>query len=126
MGADLREATLGQVAIVVRDVERATAFYRDQLGLPFLFAFPGLAFFQCGATRFMLSRAEQAEFDHPGSVLYYQVPDVEAAYAELSARGVTFRDQPHVVHTTPTYQLWMTFFADTEGNTFALMAERPI
>ncbi len=124
--ADLREATLGQVAIVVADVERATAYYRDQLGLPFLFGFPGLAFFQCGATRFMLSKAEKPEFDHPSSVLYYQVADVPATYAELSARGVTFRDEPHVVHRAPTYELWMTFFNDPDGNTFALMAEKPI
>ena len=124
--ADLREATLGQVAIVVADVERATAFYRDQLGLPFLFGFPGLAFFQCGATRFMLSKAEKPEFDHPSSVLYFKVADVPATYAELSARGVTFRDEPHVVHRAPTYELWMTFFNDPDANTFALMAEKPI
>ena len=124
--ADLRDAALGQVAIVVKDVERATTFYRDQLGLPFLFAFPGLAFFQCGATRFMLSTAEKPEFDHPSSILYYKVADVVATHADLSARGVTFRDEPHVVHRAATYELWMTFFNDTEGNTFALMAEKPI
>ena len=124
--ADLRDAALGQVAIVVQDVERATAFFRDQLGLPFLFAFPGLAFFQCGATRFMLSKADKPEFDHPSSILYFKVADVVATHAELSARGVTFRDEPHVVHRAPTYELWMTFFNDTEGNTFALMAEKPI
>ncbi len=124
--SDLRDATLGQVAIVVQDLDRATAFYRDQLGLPFLFGFPGLAFFQCGATRFMLSKAEKPEFDHPSSILYYRVPDAVATHAVLSARGVTFRDEPHVVHRTPTSELWMTFFNDPEGNTFALMAEKPI
>ncbi len=124
--ADLRDSTLGQVAIVVKDLERATGFYRDQLGLPFLFGFPGLAFFQCGGTRFMLSGAEQPEFDHPSSVLYFRVGDVVATHSELSARGVSFRDEPHVVHRTPSHELWMTFFNDTEGNTFALMAEKPI
>ncbi len=124
--ADLRDATLGQVAIVVKDLDRATGFFRDQLGLPFLFGFPGLAFFQCGATRFMLSKAEKPEFDHPSSILYYRVADVVATYAELKGRGVSFRDEPHVVHRTPAYELWMTFFNDTEDNTFALMAEKPI
>jgi methylmalonyl-CoA/ethylmalonyl-CoA epimerase len=123
--ADLRDSTLGQVAVVVKDLDRATGFYRDQLGLPFLFGFPGLAFFQCGGTRFMLSGAEEPEFDHPGSVLYFRVADVVAAHSELSARGVSFRDEPHVVHRTPSHELWMTFFNDTEGNTFALMAEKP-
>lgn len=85
--ADLQGATLGQVAIRVHDVGRATAFYRDQLGLPLLFEFTGLAFFRCGDVRLMLSTAEKPEFDHPASILYYRVPDVEASYAELGARG---------------------------------------
>ena len=91
-----------------------------------MFGFPGLAFFQRGATRLMLSTAEEPEFDHPSSILYYQVADVAATHAELAARGVSFRDEPHVVHRTPAYELWMTFFNDTEGNPFALMAEKPI
>ncbi|HMO87229.1 MAG TPA: VOC family protein [Lacipirellulaceae bacterium] len=122
--ADLQGATLGQVAIRVHDVGRATAFYRDQLGLPLLFEFTGLAFFRCGDVRLMLSTAEKPEFDHPASILYYRVPDVEASYAELSARGVGFVDTPHVVHRTPTSELWMAFFRDSEGNHAALMAEK--
>lgn len=123
---DLGSATLGQVAIRARDLDRATAFYRDTLGLPLLFAFPGLAFFRCGDVRFMLSKAEKPEFDHPGSILYYRVPDVAAAHATLAARGVTFLDQPHVVHRTETSELWMAFFTDSEGNTAALMADQPV
>jgi len=126
MQADLAHATLGQIAIRVHDVGRATAFYRDRLGLPLLFEFTGLAFFQCGGVRLMLSRAEKPEFDHPGSILYYRVPDIEAAHAELSRRGVSFIDAPHVIHRTPESELWMTFFQDSEGNHAALMAERPI
>lgn len=126
MSTDLSQATLGQLAIRVHDLDRATAFYRDTLGLPLLFQFPGLAFFRCGDVRFMLSKAEKPEFDHPGSILYYRVPDVPAAFATLSARGVAFGDQPHVVHRADTYELWMTFFTDSEGNTAALMAEKPI
>ncbi len=124
--SDLAAATIGQLAVNAKDVDRATAFYRDTLGLPFLFQYPGLAFFKCGEVRLMISRAEQPEFDHPGSIVYYKVPDVEAAYATLASRGVAFRDQPHVVHRAPTYELWMAFFTDSEGNFAALMAEKAI
>jgi len=125
-GVGLQEATLGQVAIRVHDVGRATAFYRDQLGLPLLFEFTGLAFFRCGDVRLMLSTAEKPEFDHPASILYYRVPDVEASYTELSRRGVEFIDTPHVVHRTPASELWMAFFRDSEGNHAALMAEKAV
>lgn len=114
-------AGIGQIAVRATDLPRATAYYRDVLGLPFLFEAPGLAFFQCGGVRLMLSGAESAEFDHPSSVLYFDVADVEAAHATLAARGVTFRDQPHPVHRTPEKALWMAFFDDSEGNTFAIM-----
>ena len=113
--------------MVVKDLPRAVAFYRDVLGMKFLFqAPPALAFFDCGGVRLMLDAAAEGEFNHPGSILYYKVPDVEASYRTLSAKGVAFRDQPHVVHRAPTYELWMAFFTDSEGNFAALMAEKPI
>ena len=117
---------IGQISVTVHDIERAVAFYRDMLGMKHLFSSGQMAFFECGAVRLMLALPEKPEFDHPSSILYYKVADVVATHAELSARGVTFRDEPHVVHRAPTYELWMTFFNDTEGNTFALMAEKPI
>jgi methylmalonyl-CoA/ethylmalonyl-CoA epimerase len=117
---------IGQIAQTVHDVEGATAFYRDRLGLRFLFAAPpGLAFFDCGGVRLMLSRPDSAELDHPGSVLYFRVEDVPAAHEVLVGRGVTFIDEPHVVHRAADYDLWMTFFRDPEGNMLALMAEKP-
>lgn len=124
--SDLATSSLGQIALVVHDLARATAFYRDTLGLPFLFEFPGLAFFRCGEVRLMLSKPEKPEFDHPSSVLYYKVPDVEAAHRTLAGRGVQFIDLPHLIHKAPSYELWMAFFRDTEGNPAALMAEKPI
>ena len=116
---------IGQIAIRVRDLSRATAFYRDRLGLPFLFEAPGLAFFQCGGVRLMLGGAESPEFDHPASILYFDVADVLAAHAELTKRGISFRDEPHAVHQAGDRALWMTFFNDSEENVFALMAWRP-
>jgi methylmalonyl-CoA/ethylmalonyl-CoA epimerase len=123
---DLATASLGQIALIAHDIDRATAFYRDTLGLPLLFQYPGLAFFKCGEVRLMISKPEKPEFDHPGSILYYKVPDAVATHATLSERGVNFVGQPHVVHKAPTYELWMAFFHDSEGNPAALMSEKPL
>jgi methylmalonyl-CoA/ethylmalonyl-CoA epimerase len=114
---------IGQIAIVVRDVERATAFYRDVLGMKFLFAYPGLAFFDCDGTRLMLSRPEKKEFDHPSSILYFRVSDIQSAYQTLRERSVEFEDEPHIVARMPDHDLWMSFFRDPDDNIFALMAE---
>jgi methylmalonyl-CoA/ethylmalonyl-CoA epimerase len=114
---------IGQIAIVVKDVERATAFYRDTLGMRFLFAFPGLAFFDCDGVRLMLSHAEKKEFDHPSSILYFRVPDIQSAYQTLRSRSVAFDDEPHIIARMPDHDLWMAFFRDPDENVFALMAE---
>ena len=115
---------LGQIAINAKDVERAAAFYQDVLGLRLLFkAPPGLAFFDCGGVRLMLDRAEKPEFDHLSSVLYFAVPDIQAAYRKLKESGVRFEDEPHLIAKMPTHDLWMTFFRDSEENLMALMSE---
>jgi methylmalonyl-CoA/ethylmalonyl-CoA epimerase len=116
---------IGQIAINVRDLQRAVAFYRDTLGMRFLFQAPGgLAFFDCGGVRLMLGVAEKPEFSHPASVLYYKVPDIISAYETLTSRGVTFIDAPHLIARLPSHELWMTFFRDSEENVLALMEER--
>ena len=115
---------LGQIAINAKDVERAAAFYRDKLGLRLLFkAPPGLAFFDCGGVRLMLDRAEKPEFDHPSSVLYFAVPDIQAAHLKMKANGTRFEDEPHLVAKMPDHDLWMTSFRDSENNLMALMCE---
>ena len=126
MSAEMTSLSLsriGQIAIVVKDVERATAFYRDTLGMRFLFAFPGLAFFDCDGVRIMLSRAEKKEFDHPSSILYFRVDDIQSAYRTLRDRNVSFDDEPHIVARMPDHDLWMCFFRDLDENVFGLMAE---
>ncbi len=116
---------IGQLAMNAHDLPRAVAFYRDALGLRLLFeAPPKMAFFDCAGVRLMLSLPESAEYDHPGSVLYFRVDDIVSAHAALAARGVPFADTPHLVAKLPDHELWMTFFRDTEGNTLALMSER--
>ena len=116
---------IGQIAINVQDLQRAVEFYRDTLGVRFLFQAPGgLAFFDVGGVRLMLGIAESSEFDHPASTLYYKVDDIVAAYRTLTERGVTFIDEPHLIAKLPTHELWMTFFRDSEQNVLALMEER--
>ncbi len=114
---------IGQVAIRVQDLARAVAFYRDTLGMRFLFEVPGLAFFDCGGVRLMLSRPETPEFDHPASVLYYKVADIRGAHDALRGRGVRFEDEPHLIAKMPDHDLWMTFCRDSEGNVLGLMSE---
>ena len=123
MSAALSLSRLGQISVVVHDVDRATTFYRDVLGMRFLFAFPGLAFFDCDGVRLMLSRPEREEFDHPSSVLYFRVADIQSAYQTLRERKVDLVDEPHIIARMPEYDLWMCFFHDLDGNTLALMAE---
>jgi len=116
-------ARLGQVAIRVHDIERATRFYRDVLGLPHLFSAGKLAFFNCGGVRLMLDTPEKPEFDHPSSILYFTVPDINAAHRQLREGGVRFEDEPHIITRMPDHDLWMTFFRDSEENLLALMSE---
>lgn len=116
---------IGQIAIRTSDIARAVRFYRDTLGMRFLFEVSNLAFFDCGGVRLMLSPAESPEFDHPGSVLYYKVADINATYSALKGRGVDFVDQPHLIARMPDHDLWMVFLRDSEGNTLGLMSEVP-
>jgi methylmalonyl-CoA/ethylmalonyl-CoA epimerase len=114
---------IGQIAINAKDVERATAFYRDVLGLKLLFqAGPNLSFFDCGGVRLMITVAEP-EFDHPASILYYKVDDIRAAYEAIKSRGAELRDEPHLIAKMPDHELWITSLKDSEGNTLALMSE---
>ncbi|MGI8422688.1 MAG: VOC family protein [Chloroflexota bacterium] len=116
--------TIGQIAVRATDLDRAVAFYRDTLGAKFLFRVPNLAFFQFGEVRMMLSPAEDPEFDHPSSVIYYKVDDIDGAYRTLKAAGVEFRDEPHLIAQLPDHDLWMVFLLDSEGNTLSLMCEK--
>ena len=112
---------VGQIAITVEDVGRATTFYRDVLGVPFLFDAPGLAFFDLRGTRLMLSRPNGVE--SASSILYFRASDMQAVYQTLLGRGVEFSQPAHLVHRTDTYELSMAFFDDNEGNVMALMHE---
>lgn len=122
MSSDIQ--SIGQIALPVSDVEKATAFLRDQVGLRFLFAFPGMAFFDCGGVRLYVAKPEKPEFSGM-SILYFRVADITAAHAELTGRGVVFTDAPHRVHADDRHELWLAFFRDPEGHPMALMSEVP-
>jgi catechol 2,3-dioxygenase-like lactoylglutathione lyase family enzyme len=123
---DLSSARIGQASINIHDVDKAVAFYRDTLGMRFLFqAGPKMAFFDCGGVRLMLSLPEKPEFDHPSSIFYFKVTDIQAVAATLQARGVTFETPPHLIAAMPDHDLWMAFFHDVDRNLLALMSEVP-
>jgi len=114
---------ISQIAINAHDVDRATAFYRDVLGLQHLFRAGQLSFFDCGGVRLMLDKPEKPEFDHPSSILYFRVDNIQSTYDRLRAGGTKFEDTPHLLARMPDHDLWMTFFRDSEGNLLALMSE---
>ncbi len=115
---------IGQIHVTVTDLERAVTFYRDGLGIPFLFDAPGMAFFDCAGVRLFLGPAENAQFTGRATI-YFTVDDIDAAVAALSGRGVPFDKPPHVVHRTDSYALWMCFTQDPDGNNIGLMSEVP-
>ena len=115
---------IGQIAVVVHDLPRAVAFYRDALGMRLLFeAPPGMAFFDCAGVRLMLSLPSAPEFDHPASIIYYSVDDIHEAVAALTARGVVFETPAHLLARLPQADLWMASFRDPDRNILELMSE---
>jgi methylmalonyl-CoA/ethylmalonyl-CoA epimerase len=123
---DLSDAGIGQLLIPVEDLDRAIVFYRDTLGLKFLFsAPPQMSFFQCGSVRLLVGVPTTDEARGRGSAVYFKVADIHAVHRTLVERGVTFRAEPHVVHRTPTTELWLSEFIDPDGNPLALMSEGP-
>ncbi len=117
-------STIGQIAVNAHDLERAVDFYRDRLGMKHLFSVPPqMAFFDCDGLRLMLSLPEKPEFDHPSSILYFKVDNIQQAAQTLSDRGVQFEEQPVFVANMGAYDLWMASFRDSENNLLALMSE---
>jgi methylmalonyl-CoA/ethylmalonyl-CoA epimerase len=117
-------STIGQIGITVTDVDRAVAFYRDTLGMKFLFQFPNLGFFDCGGVRLMLSASEKPNETY-SSILYFKVPEIQSAYQTLKSRDVAFEGEPHLIAPMPDHDLWMVFFRDPDRNLLALMCEAP-
>ena len=118
---ELTLGALGQISRHVLDIAAARRWYGEVLGLPHLYSFGDLAFFDCGGIRLFLSQAKEPKTE---SILYFRVADIEAAAKTLAARGVVFTDAPHVIHRHGDgTEEWMTFFEDPEGRPLALMAQ---
>ncbi|MSO23776.1 MAG: VOC family protein [Acidobacteria bacterium] len=119
---DLNQTRIGQISITVYNLDRAVAFYSQTLGLKHLFTVSKRGFFDCGGIRLMLAVPESPEFDHPSSVLYFSVDDIQAVFTSLSERGVRFEGPPHLIAKMESYDLWMAFFRDSENNLLSLMS----
>jgi len=120
--ASLGLSTIGQIGLVVSQLDRSVAFYRDALGMRQLFQVPKMSFFDLNGLRLMISEGEP-----PGagdsSVLYFRVANIEEAWKALEGRGVAFERTPHLVARMPDHDLWMAFFRDPDHNPLALMSE---
>lgn len=123
IGSSVQIERVYQVSIPVQDIKQAVTFYNETLELPLLFQQSNMAILMCGGMQLLLSVPESPEFNHPSSTVYFYVPDMEAACAQLRSRGVTFRGNPHMVAEMNGVQTWMAFFNDPEGNTHALTSE---
>jgi predicted enzyme related to lactoylglutathione lyase len=120
---DFSLSAIEQIAVNAHDIERAVEFYRDKLGMKHLFTVPpGLAFFDCDGIRLMLSLPAKPEFDHPSSIIYFKVDDIQLAYKTLSERGVQFDEEPSFVADMGSYNLWIAAFRDSEDNLMAFMS----
>lgn len=115
--------TVGQIGVGISDQDRATAFYRDILGMQFLFQVPGMSFFNCNGVRLMLALPEGGGSNHESSVIYYKVDDIHASTDALRSQDVTITGEPHEIAKLEDHALWMSFFEDSEGNTVSLMSE---
>lgn len=116
---------IGQIARQVSDIARAVDWYGGVLGLPHLYTFGDLAFFDCAGTRLFLSQAGGGT-PAAQSIIYFRVPDIHAAHDRLTARGVTFTGAPRMIHRHPDgVEEWMAFFTDPDGGLLAIMAQVP-
>jgi catechol 2,3-dioxygenase-like lactoylglutathione lyase family enzyme len=113
-----------QVAITVKAIDRATAFYRDALGLPVLMTAPNMAFFHCGGVRLYLSAGQVSERNGGQSFLYFRTPDINAFLVDAKSKNVSIHQEPQVIARMPDHDLWLMWIKDSEGNLLGIMEER--
>ena len=123
-GAGSGLGQIGQIALHVSDADRAERFYRDTLGLPLLFRFGKLAFFDCAGVRLMLEGGHESTGKREQFCVYFRVSGIESVASALRSRQVYFEREPHLVARMPDHELWMAFLHDPDGNLLALMEEK--
>jgi catechol 2,3-dioxygenase-like lactoylglutathione lyase family enzyme len=115
-----------QIAITVKDIDRATSFYRDALCFPLLMTAPNMAFFNCGGVRLYLDAAQGS--DHTGttsgSLIYFRTPDIEALHAAAKTKNISIHKEPQIIARMPDHDLWLMWIKDSEGNLLGVMEER--
>lgn len=125
MSTEPKLSEIGQIAITVSDVSKALPFYRDVLGLTFLFSpAPNLAFLSAGKIRIMLSTPQGAGTVGHNSILYFKVTDIVATHNAIVARGATSERAPQLAAKMPDHELWIGFIRDPDSNLIGLMEER--
>jgi len=121
MTTTLTLGPIGQISRSVRNIEQSIDWYKNKLGLPHLYTYGKLSFFDCGGTRLFLQENPEAP---PESVLYLRVPDIDVAYEKLQQRGIVFSSAPHLIHRHDDgMEEWMAFFNDLEGRPLAIMCQ---
>lgn len=118
-------AQIDQIALPVKDLERAQAFYQSKLGMKLLFRAGDLVFFDCDGVRLLLSLPEAEEPANHASIIYFKVRDIHQAHQTLTRRGVAFDDDPHLIADMGSYEIWMAFFRDSEQNVLAISSDIP-
>jgi predicted enzyme related to lactoylglutathione lyase len=126
MNSEFQIKGIGQVSVCVHDMEVASRFYKETLGLSLLFQMPTMAFFSCNGIQIMLSIPENAKFDHPSSIFYFKVDNIHSSYKTLIERQVEFIGIPHKIAEMGGIETWMAFFHDPDQNVHALMSEVPV
>jgi len=114
-----------QIAIPAKDIERATVFYRDTLGLGFLMNGPNMAFFDCGGIRVYLDANPGPIEAGRNSMVYFRTGNLERAHAAFQQLGVTIHQGPHVIASLPDRDVWLMWIRDSEQNLLGVMEERP-
>ena len=121
MNSTLKLGSIGQISRTVKNIAAAEKWYGEVLGLPHLYTFGKLAFFDCDGTRLYL---QEHATPGPESVLYLRVDDIDGVYSQLQARGVEFTGAPHMIHKHGDgTEEWLAFFNDPEGRPLALLSQ---
>jgi methylmalonyl-CoA/ethylmalonyl-CoA epimerase len=113
-----------QIALNVKEIERATSFYRDVLGLKLLMAAPNMAFFDCGGVRLYLSTGQGSDHTSSGSFIYFKTLDIDALLADAKTKNVLIHQEPQIIARMPDHDLWLMWIKDSEGNLLGIMEER--
>jgi len=127
MSSNIEVEKIGQIAIAISDLKQSVKFYRDVLGLELLFEVPtGLAFFNGGGTRLMLTTLQGKEDDHNTSAIYYKVSDIKGVMELLKNKGVVFEREPQFAAKMEDHDLWIGFLRDPDNNLVGIMSELPL